>query len=183
MVRILVGLLFVTTIGCAQSGTITEPDPDEGAAQDTTSVTQELGWHEQPQEKRNQQIITEAKKDTGKWGGQCKTWIRNVTSRVSEGKVHLPSNDPQQFHRWRNSNAVKIQETAIEEANPGAIVQMWLESNGYSGPHTAIILEASKNEITFIESNFGWDEKVGVRKTTLEKFIGMVRAFTIYQVL
>ena len=183
MIRIMAGLLLITTIGCAQSDTITEPDPDGKDGRDTTDVQQELGWHEQPQEKRNQQIITEAKKDTGKQGGQCKTWIRNVIDRVSEGKVHLPSNDPQQFHRWRNSDAVRVHETPIEGAHPGTIVQMWLETDGYSGPHTAIILEASKNEITFIESNFGWDEKVGVRKTTPEKFTATIRAFTVYQVL
>ena len=181
--------LFILFISCAPSGVVDPVDPDPvptAASPDTVTTVsppdQQLSWRDLSRRRRNDLIVSRAIRDVGLRGGQCKTWIRTVVTDVSDGAVHLPSNDPVQYHLWQQSDAVSVIAERIDRADPGNIVQMWLVGDGYSGPHTSIVARTTRDSVTFVDSNFGWDEVVRIRRVSYFSFHNAVRLFTIYRV-
>jgi hypothetical protein len=137
------------------------------------------GWHDWTQTERNQAIVDEtANWDDGDYGGSCKVWAQTVVYNAS-GSWLIPLNSSNACY-WQDGSYVVGRSGYIENAVPGEIIQMDLGGNS---PHTAIVIANGPYGVTFRESNWNLDNKVGTRYISHSSFYNQVSCFTIYYVL
>ncbi len=144
-----------------------------------TNIAQAGDWHTWSQATRNQAIVDETFEDNDEYVGlSCKEWVRDVVLRASSRVVTIPPT-ASNLYTWKRSSDVVGRSGLIEYAQPGEIVQMYLNS---AIEHTAIVLAVSTTGVTFIESNWNSDKVVHTRFVSFSKFRKQVKNYSIYYV-
>lgn len=152
-------------------------------------------WHNLSDYARNQRIISEAKKQLGQRGGQCKWWLQNrVVNVASGGVVYLPRNFLQNGHpydkaMWYASPDVDMVWWGAYYSpawfpyslRAGQIIQMRLQNGGL---HTALIESVSAYQMIWLDANWSPnnDEIVRRHNFSLADWSQKVEAWTVYQV-
>lgn len=147
-------LCVVTLIGCGrdQKSTVTGPEPRR--ITDTTLQPEGYGaqWPSWTQGYRNSVLLSVGYQDIGRYGGLCKVWVQNLVSRVTDGRVIVPSTMSNRY-MWNVDPLGHIsgQSISIRNVQPGQVVQMaW----GTSKLHTFILASKTADGMYWLDSNW-----------------------------
>lgn len=152
MLTVMVGI--TTLIGCSgdQKSTVTAPEPERIA--NTTLQPEGYGaqWPSYTQGYRNTLLLNVGYQDIGRYGNVCKVWVQNLVSRVTDGRVTVPSTMSNRY-MWNTDPAghIRGQSMAIENVQPGQVVQMAWDT---SKLHTFIMASKTSSGMYWLDSNW-----------------------------
>lgn len=156
-----------------------------------------LTWSQMTRLQKTTAIMSAATADTGKWGGQCITWVRNKVKLASGGAVSTFPSVINNGTAWASSSYfVKKTNQDYKALGYGDIVQMryFNLTNSNVFPHTAFIMGGACGVdgslgFVWIDSNMSGNEKVQqhyVSNDTFYKSIashsGRDGGYTIYTI-
>ena len=115
------------------------------------------------------------------YGGDCKSYARNLVLKVSRNIVNLPSNSSDSSW-YPDPNVTQVSEPWWGLYN-GQIVQMRIQfADGHYGHHTAVVDGHDLYGVWFIDSNFCSANTVCRHYLTYDYLRAKVTAYSVYDI-
>ncbi len=144
----------VALVGCGRDQKSTVTAPESGRIADSSVQPEGYGaqWPSYSQGYRNSLILSMGYQDIGRYGNVCKVWVQNLVSRVTDGRVTVPSTMSNNY-MWNTDPAghVRGQSMSIQNVQPGQVVQM---SWGTNKLHTFILAGKNSGGMYWLDSNW-----------------------------
>ncbi len=177
-------VVLATSFGCRKENDYVVLDVNSSQVQQSR-LKSSVVWDNLTQSQKDDQIINTANLDNGKNVGiQCKPWVQKVVALASSNHVAVPTTKTNGYE-WNNDpyGHVLGRSTMIENVRRADIVQMYVYTKLYSGPHTAIVVSKDANGINWMDSNWIATNTVGIHYMTFAEFYSVTHSkYTVYHV-